>query len=109
MGLSLQKYAALVTLKDNPNISLLLGLPWFWSVDAKLFIQKKEIHISNIKKREVVSQISYYTTSFEKTQFEADSKNPMNADKSSKEENIDSSDIYNFDEELKEKLSDQDF
>ena len=87
----------------------MLGLPWLWSVDAKLFIQKKEIHIGDIKKREVVSQIPCSTTSSEDTQFEASSKSQIDADESSEEEDIDSSDTYNSDEESEEELSDQDF
>ena len=53
---------AFVTPKKNLNISLLLELPWFQSIDAKLFIQKKEIYIGNTKKEETVSQIPYSTT-----------------------------------------------
>ena len=60
---------AFVTPKDNPNVSLLLGLPWLRSVDAKLFIQKKEIHIGDSKKGEAVSQIPCSITSSEYTCF----------------------------------------
>ena len=100
---------AFVTPKDNPNISLLLELLWLWSVDAKLFIQEKEIHIGNIKKREVITQILCSTTFSKKTQFEASCKNQINKDKSSKETDIDSSNIYNSDEKSEKDLSDQDF
>ena len=98
-----------MTPKGNPNVSFLLGLLWLWSVDAKLFIQKKEIHIGDIKKREVVSQIPYSTTSSKETQLEASSKNQIDADESSEEEDMDSSDTYNSDEESEKELSDQDF
>ena len=46
-----------VTPKKNSNVSFLLRLPWLQSVDVKLFIQKKEIYIRDIKKRKAVSQI----------------------------------------------------
>lgn len=59
--------------KDNPNVSLLLRLPWLWSIDAKLFIQKKEIYINKVKKREIVSQIPCSTTFSKDTRFEASS------------------------------------
>ena len=87
----------------------MLGLPWLRSVDVKLFIQKKEIYISNIKKEEVVSQILCSTTSSEKTHFEANIKNQIDTDELLKEEDIDNFDTYNSDEESEEELFDQDF
>lgn len=45
-----REISAFITPKDNPNVSLLFGLPWLRSVDAKLLILKKEIHIRDVKK-----------------------------------------------------------
>ena len=60
---------AFVTPKNNFNVSLLLGLPWLQSVDVKLFIQKKEIHIKDRKKEKAIFQIPYSTTTSEDTRF----------------------------------------
>ena len=68
-----------------------------------------EIYIGDIKKKKVVSQIPCFTTSSKDTQFEAGSESQINADELLEEEDIDSSDIYNFDKKLEEELSDQDF
>lgn len=65
---------AFVTPNKNLNVSLLLGIPRLWSVDAKLFIQKREIHIGDIKKGKRVSHIPFSTTPFEDTRFQADIK-----------------------------------
>ena len=87
----------LVTPNDNFNVSLLLELPWLQSVNAKLFIQKKEIYIGDIKKREMVSQILYSITPSKDTWFEASSKSEVDEDKSSEEGNTDVSDGYSTD------------
>ena len=64
-----QEIWVFVTSKDNSYISLLFGLPWLQSVDIKLFIQKKKIHIRDSKKREALFQISCSTTLSEDTRF----------------------------------------
>ena len=77
---------AFIMSKENPNVCLLLGLPWLQSVDAKLFIQKKEIHIRNTKKGETVSSIPCSTTVSEGTQFQTSKKEKIVVDKSSEKE-----------------------
>lgn len=62
-----QQIEIFVISKDNPNVSFLLRLPWLQSIDAKLFIKKKEIYISNVKKEEIVFQIFCSTTSSKNT------------------------------------------
>lgn len=104
-----QEMWAFVIPKNNPNVSLLLGLPWLRSVDAKLFIQKKEIHIRDIKKRETVFLIPFSITLFEDTQFNAKEKEEVNTNISSNEKNTDDSTKYSSDNELNEDSSDQDF
>lgn len=96
--------------KENLNVSFLPGLPWLWSVDIKFFIQKKEIHIKDIKKKETVSQIFYLTTLFEGTRFQASRKDKVVIDKSFEGKDIknDIEDSF-FEEESDEKPFDQDF
>lgn len=60
---------AFITPKEYPNVSLLLKLLWLQSVDVKLFIHKKEIHIKDTKKGEEVFQILFLTTTSENTHF----------------------------------------
>ena len=101
---------AFVTPKENPNVSLLLGLPWLRSVDAKLFIQKKEIHIGDTKKGETVSQIPCSTTVSEGTQFQASKKEKIVVDESSEEEDTENNvGDSSSEEESDEEPSDQDF
>lgn len=105
-----QEMWAFVTPKENPNVSLLLGLPWLRSVDAKLFIQKKEIHIGDTKKGETVSQIPCSTTLSEGTHFQASKKDKIVVDKSS--EGGDTKDDVrdtSSEEESDKEPSDQDF
>ena len=99
---------AFVTPKDNPNVSLLLGLPWLRSVDAKLFIQKKEIHIGDSKKGEAVSQIPCSITSSEDTRFQASGKGRVNVDETS-EEDTEHEDEDSSEEESDDESSDQGF
>lgn len=75
-----------VTPKDNPNVGLLLGFPWLRSVDAKLLIQKKEIHIGDVKEGETVFQIPCSTTTSEDTQFDAKKRGKADTEISSDEE-----------------------
>ena len=96
-----------VTSKDNPNVRLLLGLPCLWSVDVKLFIEKKEIFIEDNKKREAIYQILCSTTLFEDTRFQANSKNKANVNESSEEKNIDQEDGNSIEEESDDESSDQ--
>ena len=77
---------AFITFKENFNVSLLLGLLWFWSIDVKLFIQKKEIYIGDTKKREIVSHILCSITPFKNAHFQASSKGKTIVDESSKED-----------------------
>ena len=101
---------AFVTPKENPNVSLLLGLPWLRSVDAKLFIQKKEIHIGDTKKGEAVSQISCSTTLSEGTQFQASKRDKVVVDESSNGETTESNiEDISSENESDEESSDQDF
>ena len=90
-----QEIWAFVTSKDKHNVSLLLGLQWLRSVDAKLFIQKKEIQIGDSKKGGAVSQMPCSITPSEDTRFEASGKGRVNVDETSEEnskhEDIDSS------------------
>ncbi len=83
-----QEIWTFITPKENSHVSLLLGLPWFRSVDTKLFIQKKEIHIGDTKKGEIVSHIPCSTTLFEDTRFQASIKGKAVIDDSSEEDNI---------------------
>ena len=76
---------------------------------AKLFIQKKEIHIGDTKKEEAVSQIPYSTISFEDIFFQASNTGKAIIDDlfeedDTKHENGDSSE-----EESNETSSDQNF
>ena len=105
-----QKMWAFVTPKENPNVSLLLGLFWLQSVDAKLFIQKKEIHIGDTKKQETISQILYSTTVSKGTQFQANKKEKIVVDESSEEEDIEDNVEDSFSKkESNEELFDQNF
>lgn len=61
---------------------------------------RKKIFI--LKKGEVVSQIPCSTSSFENTRFKASSQSRIDVDESSKEEDIDNSDIYSSNEESDE-------
>ena len=72
-----------VTPKENSNVNLLTGSLWLRSVDAKLFIQKEEIHIGNTKKEEAISQIFCSTTLSERTWFQANKKDKDVVDESS--------------------------
>ena len=60
---------AFVTPKEKPNVSLLLGLSWLQSIDTRLYIQKKEIHIGDSEKGDVIFQIPCSTTVSEDTCF----------------------------------------
>ena len=98
-----------VTSKKNPNVSLLLGLPSLQSVDAKLFIQKKEIHIEYTKKGETVSQTCCSITVSEGTQFQASKNKKIVVDKLSEEKDIDNNiGDSSFSEESNEEPSDRD-
>lgn len=96
--------------QENSNVSSLLRIPWFQRVDTKFFIYKKEIHIKDTKKGEVVSQILCSTTNSENTQFQANKKDKVVIDKLFEEKDIEN-DIENSysKEELDKKLFDQDF
>lgn len=95
--------------KDNPNISFLLGLPWLCNVNVQLFIQKKEVHISNIKKREAIFQIPCSIIFSEDTRFDTNDKNKIIADESLKEEDMNISNKYSLYDKLDKKLLDHDF
>ena len=71
---------------------MLLGLPWLRSVDAKLYIQKKEIHIRDSKKGEAIFQIPCSTTTFKDINFYANNKNKANIDESSDKEDTEHED-----------------
>ena len=66
---------------------MLLVLSWLQSIDVKLFIQKKEIHIGDIKKKEMVSKISYFTISSTDIHFQTSIKNKAIIDNSTEEDN----------------------
>ena len=100
---------AFITPKDNPNVSLLFGLLWLQSVDAKLYIQKKKIHIGDSKKGKAVFQISCSTTVFENTRFQASTKNKANVDELSEEEDIEHEDGSSTEGESDDESSDQVF
>lgn len=100
---------AFVTPKENPNVSLLLGLLWLRSVDAKLFIQKKEIHIGDTKKREAVSLIPCTTTPSEDTRFRVSSKGKAVVEESSEEDDTKHENEDSSEEESDEVSSKQDF
>ena len=104
-----QEMWAFITPNENPNVSLLLGLPWLRSVDAKLFIQKKEIYIGDIKKGETVSHIPYSTTPSEDAHFQASSKGKAVVDESSEEDDTKNENEDSSEEESDEESSEQDF
>ena len=87
---------------------MLLGLPWLRSIDTKLFIQKKEIHIRDSKKKEAVSQISYSITPSEDTCFQSSDKGRANINKTS-EKDIEHEDKVSSEEESDDKSSDKGF
>lgn len=78
-------------------------------MDAKLFIQKKEIHIEDIKKGETVSHIHYSTTLSEDTRFQASSKSKTIVDKLFEEDNTEHKNENSFEEESDERSIEQDF
>ena len=90
---------AFVTAKDNSYVSLLLDIPWVRSVDSNLFIQKKEIHIRDSKKREAISQISYSITPSEYTYFQTNSKGRVNVNELSSKKDIQHEDGDSYEEE----------
>ena len=100
---------AFITPKDDPNVNLLLGLLWLQNIDAKLYIQKKEIHIGNSKKGKAVFQIPCSTTAFENTRFQASTKNKANVDELSEEEDIEHKDGSSTEGESADESSDQVF
>ena len=100
---------AFVTPKNNPNVSLLLGLHWLRSIDAKLYIQKKEIHIGDSKKREAIFQIPCSTTASGDTHFQASTKHKANVDESSDEEHREHEDGSSIEGESDDESSDQGF
>lgn len=79
-------------------------------MDAKLFIQKKEIHIRDTKKVETLSQIPCSTTLSESIWFKAGKKNKVVEDELSEEADIEN-DIGHISssKESDEEPSDQDF
>lgn len=78
-------------------------------MDAKLFIQKKEICIGDIKKGEAISQILFFITSSEDTCFQASSKGKTIIDDSFKENDAKYKNKDSFEKESDETFFDQDF
>ena len=99
----------ILTPKGNSNVSLLLGLLWLQSIDVKLYIQKKKIHIGDIKKGEALFQIPCSTTTSEDTRFQASTKNKTNVDESLEEEGIENKDRSSTKGELDNESSNQGF
>ncbi len=100
---------AFIIPKENPYVSLLLGSSWLQSIDAKLFIQKKEIHIGDTKKGEIVSHIPCSTTLSEDTCFQASIKGKAVMDESSEEDDTEHENGNSSGEESDEESSEHDF
>lgn len=76
---------------------------------CKAFYIEKGDHIGEIKKVKTVFQISYSTTLFEDTGFQANSKNKANADKSSEKKDIGYKHRDNLEKESDDESSNQGF
>lgn len=96
--------------KKNPNFSFLLELPWLQSVYTKLFIKIKKIHIRDIEKEEVVSQILCLTTFSKSTQFQTSKKDKAFTYKSSIEDDTKNKiEESSFEKESDKEFFNQDF